>query len=496
MSRQVHNFAVWLDQLGAGGGSEAPSATSRRDAARDIAKMSRAAFLALPESGEPLATALVQCWQQAVAEIEKSPRDARIASELKALATALAVATPDRLTEMVRDAVAKSDAWISAGLPVSTRDALTKEFDKALVIARREAAPKIQRSGANEVALVRAVDVALFCRAGLEELILEPLRKMRLNARQAGKGLVLVHFGDDAGSSGKSPFASLQSIRFWHDAGFVFPFPPSSSLDDLAALIARRLAPLLAPFGARVRFDWQASRSVNWDMAGKLEKLGSRLVNAPREADWDLMIDTTAGRIVARPKSWFDQRFAWRVGNVPASSHAPLAAALARIASPMAGEVVWDPFCGAGTELIEAALLQPAARLLGSDLDPAAVEVAKANAGRALAPDVAMRIDWRAGDFRNVLAPETVDVILTNPPLGRRVAAGEALALADELIYISAKRLRPGTGRLVWVAPDAGHVAVTARQAGLKVARTMRVDLGGFDGEVQVLVPASDDGRA
>ncbi len=458
--------------------------------------MSRVAFLALPESGEPLAAALIHCWHQAISELEKSPRDARIASEIKALATALAVAAPDRLPGMVRDASARILVCVSAGLPVSTQDALSKEFDKALVIARREATPTINSSGGDEAALVRAADVALFCRAGLEDFILKPLRSQRLNARQAGKGLVLVHFGHDAGRGGQSPFALLHSIRFWHDAGFVFPFLPSSSLDDIAGLISQRLAPLMAPFGARVRFDWQASRSVNWDMAGKLERLGSKLVNAPRDADWDLMIDTMAGRIVARPKSWFDHRFAYRVGDVPASSHAPLAAALAEIASPRGGEVVWDPFCGAGTELIEAALLQPGAIFWGSDLDPAAIEVAKVNAGKALPAEVAGLFKWLVGDFRSVAAPELVDVILTNPPLGRRVAAGEALAMADELIYVSAKRLRPGTGRLVWVAPDAGRAALAAARVGLKVARTMRVDLGGFDGEVQVVIPAVGADRA
>jgi hypothetical protein len=60
--------------------------------------------------------------------------------------------------------------------------------------------------------------------------------------------------------------------------------------------------------------------------------------------------------------------------------------------------------------------------------------------------------------------------------------------MADELIALAARRLRPGSGRMVWVAPDAGHCAVAAKRAGLRVAKTMRVDLGGFDGEIQVLV--------
>ena len=35
-----------------------------------------------------------------------------------------------------------------------------------------------------------------------------------------------------------------------------------------------------------------------------------------------------------------------------------------------ADDVVWDPFVGSGTELVERALAGPYARLLGSDTDP------------------------------------------------------------------------------------------------------------------------------
>jgi 23S rRNA G2445 N2-methylase RlmL len=271
------------------------------------------------------------------------------------------------------------------------------------------------------------------------------------------------------------------------------------------------MARTLAPFGVRARFDWQASRAENWDLAARLVRIGSVLVNAPREADWDLMIDQMAGRIVARPKSWFDLRFDYREKDVPASSHAPLAAALAWLAHhlpwgrarleevpspgkgagtnaifPGEGEglVVWDPFCGAGTELIEAGLLNPRAQLIGSDLDPRAIEAARYNARRA-----GVKVNWITGDFRQIaeqIGP--VDIILTNPPLGRRVAAGEALALADELIVLAARKLAPGKGRMVWVAPDPARATVAATRAGLRIQSTRHVDLGGFDGEIQILL--------
>lgn len=481
-----------------------------------IARLARHDFIEAGPVGLEVAAALREGWARAVDALGKSPRDARVASELKALGPALAVAEPGALRGLVGEVLGVT------GLPDSTRDALRKELDKALVIAgREERIPRSARNDAqprhpdpersegkgssvsrhpersegegsslqNQIALCSAAPLALYCRAGLEDLVVDALRVHKLNARTAGRGLVLVNMGADAGRLRPSPFAVIQGIRFWHDAGFVFPFSPSATLDEIAALMAGPMARALAPFGVRARFDWQASRAENWDLAARLVRLGSVLVNAPREADWDLMIDQMAGRIVARPKSWFDLRFDYRERDVPASSHAPLAAALAFLAlHTFHGEggrlVVWDPFCGAGTELIEAGLLNPHAQLIGSDLDPRAIEAAGHNARRA-----GVKVNWITGDFRQVaqqIGP--VDVILTNPPLGRRVAAGEALALADELIVLAARKLAPGKGRMVWVAPDPDRAAVAATRAGLRIQSTRHVDLGGFDGEIQILL--------
>jgi len=481
--------------------------TLRREGARAVARLSRRDFLALDaggDSGESISTRLQGLWKSARDGLKASPRDARLASELKALAPALAIACPEELGDLVEAVLSLPD------LMVSTREVLQKDFDRALVIAAREASrhsepsrhPEAPRhpersegsspsrhpersegsSLASEINLCKSAPVALYCRAGLEELLLDAARSMKLNARSSGRGLVLINIESDAAKLKPSPFAMLTSIRFWHDAGFVFSFPPTDGIDKIAALIAGPIAKSIAPFGIRVRFDWQATRAGNWDLATRLQQAGSKLVNAPREADWDLMIDQEAGRIVAKPKAWFDLRFDYREKDVPAASHAPLAAALAALAEIRPGEIVWDPFCGAGTEVIEAGLYQPRAVLFGSDIDPKAIEAARHNVRRA-----GVKADWFVGDFRDNLVPGTIDVMLTNPPLGRRVAPSEARAMADALLEIASKRLRSATGRLVWVAPDAGAAAVTAQRLGLVVVSSRRVDLGGFDAEIQIL---------
>ncbi len=487
---------------------------SRREGARAVARLARREFLLLDSDADnsgKIATHLRLLWSTALKGLKSSPRDARLASELKALAPALAIASPSELVDLVSAVLDLPD------LMLSTREVLQKDFDRALVISAREAGRHLdvarqsdvgrhpERSEGSsssrhpdpecyegdgsylqsEIFLCKSAPIALYCRAGLEDLLLDSARAMKLNARTSGRGLVLINMESDAAKLKPSPFAMLTSMRFWHDLGFVFPFPPTDGIEKIAALVAGPIAKCIAPFGTRVRFDWQATRAGNWDLATRLHQAGSALVNAPREADWDLMIDQEAGRIVAKPKSWFDLRFDYREKDVPAASHAPLAAALAALAELRPGEVVWDPFCGAGTEIIEAGLSQPRAVLFGSDIDPKAIEAARHNVRRA-----GVKADWLVGDFRDNLfrgVMEVVDVILTNPPLGRRVAPGEARAMADGLLEIASKRLRPATGRLVWVAPDAGTAAVTAKRLGLVVVTSRRVDLGGFDAEIQIL---------
>ena len=116
------------------------------------------------------------------------------------------------------------------------------------------------------------------------------------------------------------------------------------------------------------------------------------------------------------PRSLVDPRFSWRRGDVPAASHPTLAAALARVAGARDDDVVWDPFVGSGAELAERALLGPALALFGSDVDPRALEVARANLAGA---GIEARLE-----LQDALepAPEGVTLIITNPPMGRRAA--------------------------------------------------------------------------
>ncbi|WP_305042204.1 THUMP domain-containing class I SAM-dependent RNA methyltransferase [Geoalkalibacter sp.] len=159
-------------------------------------------------------------------------------------------------------------------------------------------------------------------------------------------------------------------------------------------------------------------------------------------------------------------RRGYRLEQGAAPLRETLAAALLHAVGWQPGVSLWDPMCGSGTLLIEAALLArnrapglhrafafegwPHFRagrwqvlreqslaaehsasgqtLYGSELDPRLAEIAARNAARA---GIAALLDLRAGDFRQ-LPPPTVAVpgiLLCNPPYGERL--GERRALMD-----------------------------------------------------------------
>jgi 23S rRNA G2445 N2-methylase RlmL len=182
-----------------------------------------------------------------------------------------------------------------------------------------------------------------------------------------------------------------------------------------------------------------------------------------------------------------DPRFSYRQGDVPAASHPTIAAALARLAGAGPNDVVWDPFVGSGLELCERSLLGPSRRLLGTDLDVAALDVARENLRAAGARSFELvRADALA--FRPAERPS---VILTNPPMGRRVHRSADLgALLERFVAHAAAVLAPDRGRLVWITPMPDRTGAAARRAGLSPQFERDVDMGGFRARMQVLTAA------
>ena len=328
------------------------------------------------------------------------------------------------------------------------------------------------------------VPVTLRCRRGLEELLLDEGRAVVGGLFVDGPGLLRGSFD--------GPLLALASLRV--ALSFGFPLTPVTVRPgDEARAIGKALGSpraraMFAAWGqqpVRFRVAWRDGghhRAVVWETARLA--LAAGLLNDPSQPDWELLVWVREGQLHSElsPRALGEVRFGYRQGDVPAASHPTVAAALARAGGAREDDIVWDPFVGSGLELCERSLLGPYAALHGSDRDPAALAVARANLAAAGAHDVTL-VEAEARAHR----VGGLTLVLTNPPLGHRVARQDDLApLLDAVITSIAHQLRP-TGRLVWLAPFADRAAHAGVSAGLGVERRGLVDLGGIEAELQVM---------
>lgn len=407
--------------------------------------------------------------------------------------------------------------------------------------ARQQPAPQLRLDRAAR----RALPLLARCRPGLEPILAEELRaRLGLEARPAGTGALALELpagapplallqartllqlalplpaqpvvaspddrhGAAAGARPRHGAGASPAATPWHPRGATPSSPASGrtagavaggsepsapALEQTADAVAAALASpeaqeILAAFtdGApRLRLAWASGghrRGLTWRVAALVAARCPGLRNDPTDSTWEALI--REGRrgveVELSPRHLPDERFAYRKGEVPAASHPTLAAALARVGGAEPADVVWDPFVGSGLELAERALLGPYRALHGTDLDERALDTARANLAAAGAGDARLvRADACEHD------PGGVTLILTNPPMGRRVHRDGSIGdLLDRFVDHAARVLLPG-GRLCWLSPLPGRTAERLRRAGLELSVIADVDMGGFTAQLQL----------
>jgi 23S rRNA G2445 N2-methylase RlmL len=327
--------------------------------------------------------------------------------------------------------------------------------------------------------------VALSCRSGLEQVLADELRKRWQPSIVAADRVDIQHSGS---------LRELLAARTALEVALVIPLEPSPAP---SVAPEHRIADALAQHDCiaalsawtegtpRFRVSWTSGghrRALSWAIATALRARTNALVNDSRAARWTLRAPPDAlGELLLVPRFDEDPRFAYRRADVPAASHPTIAAALARLGGVQGDEVVWDPFVGSGLELVERARLGPAREIWGSDVDPRALAAARRNLDGA-GIGFARLVEADALRF----APPAPSLILTNPPMGRRVARDGSIAeLLERFVEHAASVLRP-SGRLVWLSPLPRRTQAVARRVGLDVVLGPDVDLGGFSAQVQI----------
>lgn len=197
-------------------------------------------------------------------------------------------------------------------------------------------------------------------------------------------------------------------------------------------------------------------------------------------------------------------RRGYREETAKAPLRETLAAAILALAGWDPGTPLVDPMCGAGTFVLEAALLAlgrppgarrgfaferwpghradllralrdaaaaaerpaPPAPILGSDRDPGAVEAARRNAERG---GLARHVTFACADAAAAALPDAPGLIVANPPYGRRIppavqrdahAALAALARRARAWRLAVLTSDPALPRALGRRPDAQHALV------------------------------------
>ncbi len=357
---------------------------------------------------------------------------------------------------------------------------LTRIVERACLMLERDLARATPSRIALDRALGAAQSVLIHCRAGLSTVLADEARTLGVPTVVAPDRIRLSHRGT---------FGELLRLRTALGFGLEIPLPGTSQ-DSVATRVLSALQHPDAERAVRVWTEGQArfrmsfaegghQRDKVWRVAAAVAQAMPWFYNDPHESTWELIIDTARGFIELCPRRFDDPRFTYRVDDVRAASHPTLAAALARVAGVRADDIVWDPFVGSGLELIERGLLGPFRKLIGTDVTEPALATARANAARAQLDLDLIRADARSHRLRDV------SLIISNPPMGRRVARDGSLApLLDSFLTNAAQALAP-SGRLVWLSALPAQTARSARQLGLRVTRQEAVDMGGFSAELQ-----------
>jgi 23S rRNA G2445 N2-methylase RlmL len=93
-------------------------------------------------------------------------------------------------------------------------------------------------------------------------------------------------------------------------------------------------------------------------------------------------------------------------------------------------------------------------------------------------------------DARRFTPKRPVDLVITNPPFGRRVqTAVEIESFYGALLSQVRAVLAPG-GRLVWISPVFDATVRMAERLELGLRTRRRVDMGGFKAELQLFARA------
>lgn len=349
---------------------------------------------------------------------------------------------------------------------------------KSLLTLERDVRRGDHAEGRCELGLFQAEGIVLWFTHGIEQLArrMTPL----LGAEVLEHGVLKLEHNVS--------WVQIKDIKLWREMGFVIgrdreqtPLSLARELANSAARL-RQATAVSKNIPVRVRLGRRdhRPRSFIWDFAEALSKLTSDVMNDGRQAHWELR--TIGEWLVLVPLAFEDERFGWRDPLVEGASDPTIAQALVQVADLRPNEVIFDPFCGAATELVLAKQECPGVIALGTDISAEVIKSAQLAIERA-------NVDVKVvhADALTYQPSRPIDVVITNPPFGMRTLRGEARGVLQEFLQGVARRLSQN-GRVIMVSPAPVSSVEWATAGGLRLKTSIPVYLGGMRCELQYFV--------
>ena len=200
-------------------------------------------------------------------------------------------------------------------------------------------------------------------------------------------------------------------------------------------------------------------------------------------ADWQLNLTRDGGLLLAQVGALYRSSRFPAMRRIPASTNPLIAAVLTQLLKARPGDLVYDPYCGAGTLLIELYAHDPTLILLGSDVSAAAL--AEAGANRPLFGSAPL---LRADAGRLPVANGSVDRLISNLPFGKRVGSHAGNTKLYPAFLAELTRVLRADGRAVLLTEDKKLFRESVQTThGLRIVRDVQLESGGLHPSAYVL---------
>jgi predicted RNA methylase len=388
---------------------------------------------------------------------------ARDPSEIKAITDALGKSGDQSALELLRTGSVQAAGKTAARSIVK----LTRDLAKSSIEDGSEVCPDL---------FVVGRPMIVRFRSGLEKLALN----MPLFADSK-------HLGDGVLHCDVMTWNQLKQNFLWRDAGFLLTDLKELTPDSLLVCLRQYCGSIIEATKltgegcVRIRLGRSpgVTRSFLWEFAEKLMAMDCGLINDGRDPHWEM--ELVGRQVILVPRKYKDERFSWRSSQVDGSSDPTIAAAIVTMAEIKVDETVYDPFCGAGTEIILANRMTGAQKLFGTDIDGDAITAARESLRLANVTAVLQQSDASKFNVRDI------HVVISNPPFGMRTVRGGARDVLEAFFASVAPRMSSG-GRLVILSHAPSSTRRWAHTAGLDLKKYATVRLGRMECELQCFV--------